>query len=141
MIENYEEYVKDLVKQAEKNLWENYYLEEPKQKVNIREILENLGWTTIDDRNFHTPMVCAMSFYKPYFPSVCCASVCRRRKFSFCQVVHPSAHYTTLILFCQLHFRLLSVCLSSLFRPFFPLKRTQQQSFFHFYIKFLRIFA
>ena len=30
MIENYEEYVKDLIKQAEKNLWENYYLEEPK---------------------------------------------------------------------------------------------------------------
>lgn len=66
MIENYVEYVRNLVKQAEENLWENYYLEEPKQKVNIREILENLGWTTIDDRNFHTPMVCAMSFYKPY---------------------------------------------------------------------------
>lgn len=66
MIENYVEYVKNIIKQAEKNLWENYYLEEPKQKVNIREILENLGWTTIDDYNFHTPMVCAMNFYKPY---------------------------------------------------------------------------
>lgn len=30
MIENYEEYVKNLVEEAEKNLWENYYLEEPK---------------------------------------------------------------------------------------------------------------
>ena len=25
MIENYEEYVKDLIKQAEENLWKNYY--------------------------------------------------------------------------------------------------------------------
>lgn len=79
-------------------------------------------------------------FYFIFHPSAC-ASVCGRRKFSFCQVIYPSAHYTTLILFCQLHFRLLSVCLSSSLRPFFPLKRTQQQLFtLNFYI-FLRIFA
>lgn len=72
MIENYEEYVKELVKQAEQNLWKNYYLKKPKQKVNIREILENLGWTTIDERNYHSPMSCAMSFYKPYLKYELC---------------------------------------------------------------------
>lgn len=66
MIENYVEYVKDLIKQAEKNLWKSYCPEEPEQKVNIRAILESLGWTTIDDYNFYGENACAMSFYKPY---------------------------------------------------------------------------
>lgn len=79
-------------------------------------------------------------FYFIFHPSAC-ASVCGRRKFSFCQVVHPSAHYTTLILFCQLHFRLPFFLPPSLF----PIKENaaagSSNLFLRFYIKFLRIFA
>lgn len=71
-------------------------------------------------------------FYLYCLPSASCIFRLRRRKFPFCQVVHPSAHYTTPVPFCQSHFRLLSVCHPPPFYLFFLKKERSSNIFIKF---------